>query len=63
MKGMGMYGGSQFAGCIVRKRGKWRREKEGGERKELNQTVHLSAEISSIWLGASSCRANSGLAR
>ncbi len=38
-------------------------EEGGGERKEQNQTVRLSAVISSIWLGASSCRANSGLAR
>lgn len=38
-------------------------EEGGGERKEQNQTVRLSAVISSIWLGVSSCRANSGLAR
>lgn len=31
--------------------------------KEQNQTESLSAVISSIWLGASSWRANSGLAR
>jgi len=33
------------------------------EEKEKNQTVRLNAVISSIWLGASSWRANSGLAR
>ena len=46
-----------------KKQGNGEGKKEGGEREEQDQTVRLSTAISSIWLDASSCRANSGLAR
>ena len=61
MSGMSSDRGSRAAGRTGRngENGEEKRKEE----KEKNQTVRLSAVISSIWLGASSWRANSGLAR